>query len=72
MLEQICCQEIDLDNEGNFTIDIAKDGAIDRKKLPASEEYLASGRLIKPVTNNDVTKWDADPKIQNFSKKLTG
>ena len=70
MLEQICCQEIDLDNEGNFTIEIAKDGAIDRKKLPASEEYLASGRLIKPVTNNDVTKWDADPKIQNFSKKI--
>ena len=69
MLEEICCKEIDLDDEGNFTMDIAKDGAIDKKTLPASEEYLASGRFIKPVTNNDVTKWDAYPKIQNLSKK---
>ena len=70
MLEQICCKEIDLEDEGNFTMNIAKDGAIDKKTLPASEEYLASGRLIKPVTNNYVTKWDAYPKIQNLSKKI--
>ena len=69
MLEEICCKEIDLDDEGNFTMDIAKDGAIDKKT--ASEEYLASGRFIKPVTNNDVTKWDAYPKIQNLSKKIS-
>ena len=42
-----------------------------KKTLPASEEYLASGRFIKPVTNNDVTKWDAYPKIQNLSKKIS-
>ena len=71
MLEEICCKEIDLDDEGNFTMDITKDGAIDKKTLPASEEYLASGRFIKPVTNNDVTKWDAYPKIQNLSKKIS-
>ena len=64
MLEEICCKEIDLDDEGNFTMDIAKDGAIDKKTLPASEEYLASGRFIKP-------KWDAYPKIQNLSKKIS-
>ena len=35
-------------------MDLAKDSAIDKKKFPTS--FLASGLLIKPVTNNDLTK----------------
>ena len=49
-------------------MDIAKDSAIDKKKFPTS--FLASGLLIKPVTNNDLTKWDDFPKIENPSKKI--
>ena len=32
MLEQIYYKEINLDDEGNFTMDITKDNAVDKKK----------------------------------------
>ena len=32
MLEQIYYKEINLDDEGNFTLEIAKDNAVDQKK----------------------------------------
>ena len=56
MLEQIYYKEINLDDEGNFTMDITKDNAVDKKKKLAGEEYLVSGLLIKPARNNDVIK----------------
>ena len=56
MLEQIYYKEINLDDEGNFTMDITKDDAVDKKKKLAGEEYLVSGLSIKPVRNNDLIK----------------
>ena len=57
MLEQIYYKEINLDDEGNFTMDITKDNAVDKKKKKlAGEEYLVSGLSIKPVRNNDLIK----------------
>ena len=56
MLEQIYYKEINLDDEGNFTMDITKDNAVDKKKKLAGEEYLVSGLSIKPARNNDVIK----------------
>ena len=35
-----------------------------KKKFLAGEEYLVSGLSIKPVRNNDVTKWDNFAKIE--------
>ena len=32
MFEQIYYKEINLDDEGNFTLEIAKDNAVDQKK----------------------------------------
>ena len=32
MLEQIYYKEINLDDEGNFTLEIAKDNAVDQKR----------------------------------------
>ena len=66
MLEQIYYREINLDNEGNFTID----NAVDKKKFLADEEYLVSGVLIKPVRNNGKTKWDDFAKIESLSEKI--
>ena len=46
MLEQIYYNESNLDDERNFTTDIAKDNAVDEKKFLASMEYLVSGHSI--------------------------
>ena len=70
MLEQIYYREINLDNEGNFTMDITKDNAVDKKKFLPDEEYLISGILIKPVRNNGKTKWDDFAKIESLSEKI--
>ena len=70
MLEQIYYKEINLDDEGNFTLDITKDNAVDKKKFLADEEYLVSGILIKPVRNNGKTKWDDFAKIESLSEKI--
>ena len=57
MLEQIYYKEINLDDEGNFTMDITKDNVVDKKKKKlAGEEYLVRGLSIKPVRNNDLIK----------------
>ena len=66
MLEQIYYKEINLDDEGNFTMDITKDNAVDKKKFLADEEYLVSGVLIKPVRNTGKTKWDDFAKIESL------
>ena len=41
-----------------------------KKKFLAGEEYLVSGLSIKPLRNNDVTKWDNFAKIEALSEKL--
>ena len=40
MLEQIYYKEIDLDDEGNFTMDITKDSAIDKKSFQVVKNTL--------------------------------
>ena len=70
MLEQIYYKEINLDDEENFTMDITKDNAVDKKKFLAGEEYLLSVFSIKPVRNNDVTKWNDFAKIEALSEKI--
>ena len=70
MLEQIYYKEINLDDEGNFTIDITKADAVGKKKFVAGQEYVVSGLSIKPLRNNDVTKWDNFAKIEALSEKL--
>ena len=40
-----------------------------KKKFLAGDEYV-SGLSIKPVRNNDVTKWDNFAKIEALSEKL--
>ena len=34
------------------------------------KEYLLSGFSIKPVKNNDITKWDNFAKIEALSEKI--
>ena len=70
MLEQIYCTEINLDDDGNFTVDITKDNAVDRKKLLAGEEYLLRSLSIKPVRSNEITKWDKFSKIEAVLEKI--
>ena len=43
---------------------------MDKKFFWAGEEYLASGLLIRPVRNNDITKWDNFAKIEALSEKI--
>ena len=40
------------------------------KKLRAGQEYVVSGLSIKPLRNNDVTKWDDFAKIVALSEKI--
>ena len=68
-MEQIYYKEINLDDEGNFTMDITKDTLL-TKKLRAGQEYVVSGLSIKPLRNNDVTKWDDFAKIVALSEKI--
>ena len=68
-MEQIYYKEINLDDEGNFTMDITKDTLL-TKKLWAGQEYVVSGLSIKPLRNNDVTKWDDFAKIVALSEKI--
>ena len=46
MLEQIYYNQSNLDDEGKFITDIAKDNAVDEKKFLASIKYLVSGPSI--------------------------
>ena len=64
MFEKIYYNETNLDDEGNFTVDITNDDAVNKKKFLAGEEYLVSVVLIKAVRSNDLTKYS------NFDKWL--
>ena len=46
MLEQIYYNQSNLDDEGKFITDTAKDNAVDEKKFLASIKYLVSGPSI--------------------------
>ena len=52
-------------------MDITKDNAVDKKKFLVGEKYLVSGLSIKPVRNNDITKWDNFDKIKTLSVALS-
>ena len=59
MPEEIYYNKINLDDEGNFEMDITKDNVVDKKSFWLTKnEYLVSGLSVKPVRNNDITKWD--------------
>ena len=49
-------------------MDITKDKAADKERGLADEEYLVSVLSIKPIRNNDVTKWDDIDKIKALSE----
>ena len=57
MPEEIYYNKINLDDEGNFEMDITKDNVVDKKSFWLTKnEYLVSGLSVKPVRNNDITK----------------
>ena len=59
MPEEIYYNKINLDDEGNFEMDITKDNVVDKNSFWLTKnEYLVSGLSVKPVRNNDITKWD--------------
>ena len=59
MPEEIYYNKINLDDEGNFEMDITKDNVVDKKSFWLTKnEYLVSDLSVKPVRNNDITKWD--------------
>ena len=70
MFEKICYNETNLDDEGNFTVDITNDDAVNKKKFLAGEEYLVSVVLIKAVRSNDLTKYSNFDKIKMLSEKI--
>ena len=70
MFEKIYYNETNLDDEGNFTVDITNDDAVNKKKFLAGEEYLVSVVLIKPVRSNYLTKYSNFDKIKMLSEKI--
>ena len=70
MFEKIYYNETNLDDEGNFTVDITNDDAVNKKKFLAGEEYLVSVVLIKAVRSNDLTKYSNFDKIKMLSEKI--
>ena len=69
MPEEIYYNKINLDDEGNFEMDITKDNVVDKKSFWLTKnEYLVSGLSVKPVRNNDITKWDDFDKIKTLSE----
>ena len=70
MFEKICYNETNLDDEGNFTVDITNDDTVNKKKFLAGEEYLVSVVLIKAVRSNDLTKYSNFDKIKMLSEKI--
>ena len=70
MFEKIYYNETNLDDEGNFTVDITNDNAVNKKKFLAGEEYLVSVVLIKAVRSNDLTKYSNFDKIKMLSEKI--
>ena len=70
MFEKIYYNETNLDDEGNFTVDITNDDAVNKKKFLAGEEYLVSVVLIKAVRSNDLTKYINFDKIKMLSEKI--
>ena len=69
-MQQIYNKEINLDDDGNITIDVTKDSAVDKKKkFLADEKYLVSGLPIKAVRNNDEIKGNEIAKIEALSEK---
>ena len=70
MFEKIYYNETNLDDEGNFTVDITNDDVVNKKKFLAGEEYLVSVVLIKAVRSNDLTKYSNFDKIKMLSEKI--
>ena len=70
MLEQIYYKEIHLDDEKTLQWILQRTMLL-INKVSAGKEHRVSGLSIKPVRNNDVTKWDDYPKIENLSKKTS-
>ena len=70
MFEKIYYNETNLDDEGNFTVDITNDDTVNKKKFLAGEEYLVSVVLIKAVRSNDLTKYSNFDKIKMLSEKI--
>ena len=70
MFEKIYYNETNLDDEGNFTVDITNDDAVNKKNFLAGEEYLVSVVLIKAVRSNDLTKYSNFDKIKMLSEKI--
>ena len=75
-MELICYNELDLDDENNFTMHIGKDNAVESQKFINGDEYLISGLDLKRKAVVDCTKWKDYDKIKaifdsiNSAKKI--
>ena len=76
-MDFIYYKELNLDNENNYTVNIAENNAVESQKYIGGDEYLISGLDLKPKTVLDFTKWKDHDEIKaifdtiNSEKKLT-
>ena len=53
-LNYICYNELKLEKENNFQINITENNAVDSVEFIAGEEYLLLTCSLKPIKENDI------------------
>ena len=70
-LNYIYYNELSLDDENNFIINITESNEVDNNKFIAGEEYLLSMCRLKPKKEDYISKWVDCDIINDLWKKST-